>query len=874
MAPAAKPEALELAERAYGLVQTDAGRARDLAEQALELARASRDRTAQAAALHALGWARADLGDPRALATMRAALRTAEQSGDTDRVALVRRNVAWHLAYRGHTAQALSEIEAARALIRGVDRARSEVFRIGIYHLADRAFEVLPDSTRALRTLLRRGDTAWAARLSHNRGVVFAEVGDHRAARRELTRANALYSSLGFEAAAADSRIELALLPALAGSPLESLVALDAIDPTSLTQYAASWLYLNRAEALIRLRLLPEGQADLARFENSVAQSGRRDQVDKARLEASRLALVAGDLDRAAAIATQAKRAFAARGQRAFASAAALVLLAVAVERHDVRPAALRSGRAAVDELSSSGWRIDALRGELLLARAATIRGGNESARRHIRKARRLDRTGTVADRVELRHVDALLLLRDGETSRSERRIRAGLDLLENYRAALGSLEVRATTGTFGVDLARTGLGIALASGHPERVLAWAERLRASALRFPVVRPPADPELRTAQAELRALSRRIREAEGRGRPASTLLARQADLEELIRGRSRLVRGDGASRAATSGVSAISRASGSLALVEYIELDGRHHALTLADQRLELRELGAIDVSTDLEWLRFALRRLARGDLNDAARTAMLASANEAAAALDDRLIGPLRDPLGSAPVVVVPTGPLHAVPWGALPSLRGRPLAVAPSLSTWLDLAQRPRQRRLKSTLVAGPGLRHARAEIRGLQELLPDATVLTGKEATVDATLAALDGATLAHVACHGRFRADSPLFSSLELADGPLTALDIQGLRRAPDMLVLSACDVALSKRHPGDELLGLSAALLASGTRTIVASVVPVPDAAARRLMLAFHRRLAAGASPAAALAEAQAGLRADRSALAGFLCLGIG
>jgi CHAT domain-containing protein len=65
-----------------------------------------------------------------------------------------------------------------------------------------------------------------------------------------------------------------------------------------------------------------------------------------------------------------------------------------------------------------------------------------------------------------------------------------------------------------------------------------------------------------------------------------------------------------------------------------------------------------------------------------------------------------------------------------------------------------------------------------------------------------------------------------------------------------------------------------LLASGTRTIIASVVPVPDAAARRLMLAFHRRLAAGASPAAALAEAQAGLRADQRALAGFLCLGAG
>ena len=342
----------------------------------------------------------------------------------------------------------------------------------------------------------------------------------------------------------------------------------------------------------------------------------------------------------------------------------------------------------------------------------------------------------------------------------------------------------------------------------------------------------------------------------------------------MRTHARLLPGKSDARTTQLDEAAATQALGDRALVEYVELDGRLHAIVLSRGALTLHDLGEVDVSADLEWLRFALRRLARGGLGSSARAATLANAADAAASLDGKLVRPLRETLGAAPVVVVPTGPLHAVPWGALPSLRGRPLAVAPSLSTWLDLAQRPRQRRRTTALVAGPGLRHARAEIHGVRELIPAATVLTGKDATVEATLAVLDGATLAHVACHGRFRADSPLFSSLELADGPLTALDIQGLRRAPEVLVLSACDVALSERHPGDELLGLSAALLASGTRTIVASVVPVPDAAARRLMLAFHRRLAAGASPAAALADAQAGLRADRTALAGFLCLGVG
>ena len=235
---------------------------------------------------------------------------------------------------------------------------------------------------------------------------------------------------------------------------------------------------------------------------------------------------------------------------------------------------------------------------------------------------------------------------------------------------------------------------------------------------------------------------------------------------------------------------------------------------------------------------------------------------------------PCSQALGDAPLVVVPTGALHALPWGALPSLHGRPVVVSPSLSLWVELAARPRSPRRKQTLIAGPDLRHAVSEVKALSTLFPTATALRGREATATAALSAIDGASLAHVACHGRFRSDSPLFSSLELADGPLTVLDLQRLRRAPEILVLSACDVALSARHPGDELLGFAAALLAMRTRTIIASVVPVPDAAARRLMLAFHTELAAGTPPAAALAHAQAGLRRTSAALAGFVCLGTG
>jgi CHAT domain-containing protein len=201
-------------------------------------------------------------------------------------------------------------------------------------------------------------------------------------------------------------------------------------------------------------------------------------------------------------------------------------------------------------------------------------------------------------------------------------------------------------------------------------------------------------------------------------------------------------------------------------------------------------------------------------------------------------------------------------------------VVVSPSLVTWLAL-QAPRQpRRRKVVAVAGPRLRHASAEIAAVAEIHRGAITLSGAAASAPAVARALDGATIAHLACHGTFRADSPLFSSLELADGPLNTYELQRLRRAPELVVLSACDLAVSDPRPGDELLGFAATMIAIGTRTIIASVVPVRDADARLLMAALHRRLVAGERPAAALARAQARLAPSRSALAGFVCLGTG
>ena len=222
---------------------------------------------------------------------------------------------------------------------------------------------------------------------------------------------------------------------------------------------------------------------------------------------------------------------------------------------------------------------------------------------------------------------------------------------------------------------------------------------------------------------------------------------------------------------------------------------------------------------------------------------------------------------------IVPSRSLHGVPWRALPSLAGRPVTVAPSAALGLRAAA-PRAGPTTRAFVAGPGLPGAADEV---EQLAADhgGQALVGAAATVDACLELAAAVGVLHVAAHGSLRADNPAFSSLELADGPLTVYDLDQLQAVPDLVVLPACDVARAGRI-GDELVGVAHTLLGQGVRAVIAPVLPVPDRATARLMCAVHRHLADGDDPAAALAAAGAGLdldrAADRLAAAAFVCLG--
>ena len=355
------------------------------------------------------------------------------------------------------------------------------------------------------------------------------------------------------------------------------------------------------------------------------------------------------------------------------------------------------------------------------------------------------------------------------------------------------------------------------------------------------------------------------------------------LEAAVQARTRRSPG-GAGRAASSGrasspgpetrefdLDELFAELGETTLVEVVYVDGVRHVIVVAGRRVRLYPVDG-DPHREVQLSRFTLRRLAYGPPRPGDERLLPYRGR----ALESSLLGAAAADLGDGPVVVVPAGQMGPVPWTLMPSLQNRPLTVAPSAFTWLRARRRqpPVQRRV--ALVTGPRLATGGAEVAQLRDRYPDAVLLGRGSATAGDVLRALDGAWLAHIAAHGTFRADNPLFSSIQLDDGPLTVHDFERLGQAPYRMILSSCDSGVAASVGADELLGLVSSLVPLGAAGIVASIVPVNDRAAVPVMLALHDALQKEVTlPEALLAarEATVGDPLAEATAHSFLALGV-
>jgi len=845
------------ARRIYDGVVADPRRYGPLAEDLVGRARRARDHEALVLALRAQAWAeRARMSDVAAKRLLDQAARIARRYRLCRALADVLMTRAGVNIELGRIASARRDLDAAARLVRP-DRAGELAFQRAVLH---QNIGHLTAAAPIYRDLLGQPDTPLRiqALAANNLGLIEAQHGRYAEAQRRLTEAARAAAGVGPAVAAlvAQSR---AWTTVQSGRLAEALQLFD----EAAKAYGAANLplgehYVEYVDALTDLRLIPEAMTVARRAVDEFGRGGIGLTRAEAQLQVARLAVLAGRPAEAEAAATAAATAFGGQGRAAWRARAVLVTAEARLQSGTATAADLRAVRRASRALEALGTSATAVQAGLVAGRIAARLGRTHEAVEALRHAGDLVRDAPVLLRLRGRVAAALAADLSGQDREVVAQCRRGLSDLARHRTALPSVELRTLASGHGAELGQLGLEVVVRDGAPARVLDWMERTRAAALL--AVEPPDPGELaddlealRAVHAELELLGHQPGQ---RVTPPAPLLAQQLAIENRIRRATwRRRSGAGRSGAATS-VPRLRHLLDGRVLVEYGTLGAELVAVVLEPRRSRVVPLGPVSaVVEQLRALFFALRRLTQ-TRPPAALAAARLSADTRVATLTDRLIRPL----GLAPdaeIVVVPVGALHGVPWSAL---RDAPVSLAPSATFWARtrIAARERADGGGVVLVAGPNLPGASTEVRRLRTLYPDATVVTPPSSTAATVAGLLDGAALAHLACHGWLRADNPMFSALILADGPLTVQELQTRGVAPHRLVLAACQSGADVSFAGDEVLGFVSALLARGCAGIVASTAEIPDVAAVDLAYALHRRLIGGDTLAHALYAARAGL----------------
>lgn len=566
-------------------------------------------------------------------------------------------------------------------------------------------------------------------------------------------------------------------------------------------------------------------------------------------------------------------------------AALGLARVALAQGRGADAAAAAQEAAAALAGSGIAGWRLDA---EVQIAAAEAALGQPAAARARYEAVRE-----AAADLPALRMAALAGLGRLGARAGDGAAARAAfleaLDLVERERAALPDDEFRSALGAEVEQIHTDLVALSLAEGESRRLLEDVDlgRARALVLSLPGTAGAASPPPQTERLRWLRAQWQQAMAEGETPRLSALEGEVRALEQALledHRRARLLPlgpagappiADPQSTNALPLADALQQAlPDDAALLLWHRLKDaqgdRLLALVVTREAVDHLVLPADGLDERLQGLRFQIDSWRHGGAalrRHAAR--LMARVQDHAQALYALLWAPLAPLLGARRrVIVVPHRELHYLPFAALHDghhwlVQTHTLSLAASARAWLagvavsEVAAAQPWSPVVALGVAGPQLPEVAQELAAVAAVHGAQTVLRlDAEATQAALASAAPTAGLLHLACHGRFRADNPAFSFLQLADGPLTLHDVRALRLQARLVVLSACETGQSRMAPGDELLGLVRAFTLAGARGVLASLWAVEDGATALLLADLHQALHDGALPAQALQRAQA------------------
>lgn len=875
----APPRALPLSER---LVR---------AAQGLE-ERAALAHRGRAVALHANGQSAA------AREPYETALQRYERDGDALEAARVRRSLVDVYQMAGDSGRAIAAAELARETFErlGEGRLLAQLeCNVGNVHFRlDRFAEAAAHYERAVAVFEREGDPFGRAFALYNLGNVRTNGGEFEAARRDFAEARARFLEGGHRVYAADAAYGAAYLEFRAGNPAAALVGLEAVR----AEYAQGGkpqgvplCDLDIAELHLSLGAWRDASRRAHAAEAAFAALGMSYEEAKAALFGAIALGAVGEVAGAEAHFERAETLLAGLGNRV--KGALVLLQRVHLERRPERLIELLPRvELAANELASSGDEWLARTGQLALAELCAATG-------HTKRARALledlvaapTAAATRALEIDARGALAALLHGEGEGERAREELERAVEAVEATYTRLAARDARLAFFRDRQVLYARLAALDVERGDGARALERLESSRQRSLRErPELPGPEDRDLLSLRERIdfhvarraEARSAKVQRAEGpsgeaaspeRGADladADALAALETELMDKVRGRR--ARATSAPERRVDLDSLLTRAlAPDERLLYYLDGGRDVYAVCIGpqssgrDMHCVRLDAGALEFQHWLDRWRFLIHKARLGwAYCDRHGAALSRGMGELLAELGDRALAPLGEHLAGdgGPLVIVPYGVLHGLPLHAA-RVRGRSLAVERPVSYGRSLLQLARCKEAgpasNRVLVAGGGGRDLPAVERELEGVL---VCHGGRGQRVGAREleAALSEGQRApgvlHLASHGAFRPDHPLFSGLELEGRYLAALDIPRLRLAGSMAVLSGCETARHVVSRGEELFGPEQSFLAAGARAVVASLWPVSDGMSAECMGELHGALARGVPLVEALRAAQA------------------
>lgn len=644
------------------------------------------------------------------------------------------------------------------------------------------------------------------------------------------------------------------------------------------------------ADVYLELNLAPEAAAIYTQVTPIFAELGMRTEQARALAYHGRAALLQDQIAVARAFLTEAGILYAGLDNTVGEAIVRLYLAEAAFREGAFDEAGLLAEQTETAFATVNAW------GRLLQARwlrgEALYRQGQHGTARQLLEQTLNDARERLIPQIAHRCLITLgrLAISRGDARNAESHFIEAIDLIETMRAPLPAEAFRIAFLSDKLTPYSEMVRLCLADGSPQRVaeaLRYVERARARALLdllgdvAPVTPAPEDAFAAKITAQIATLREELNWFYSQiNRPDSPTATRGpaalADLQVQVQEREAVLldlmhrlqqRADAwQANEATFDLAQLQHHLGpETILIEYFTLDDALLAFVVTEQTLTVVDLHCReeDVQSAVQQfhfqlgaLRYARERMARH------QATLVARANHHLTLLYDQLLRPLAPYMGERRLLIAPHRVLSYVPFHALYDgthyvVEARELCYTPSAAIFQHCLTTPKRPLQQALLLGVPDEAAPRIhdEITTLAPLFPAGQILLNDAATRAELLAQAPTADLLHLACHGRFRADNPLFSALQLSDGWFTVHDAAQLKLRCNLVTLSACETGVNTSAPGDELLGLVRGFLLAGAPTMLVSLWTVDDAATAQMMTLFYTRLLAGDSAAAALRYAQ-------------------